>query len=1124
MTGFKAETEHGVRSAFSEVSKIIGKAIAVGGAFELGKGVVEAAAEHQAAFAVLEKAIKNARASMVVFGTTIEKTLEKEARLKGFSDEQLASSMVRLVSATGNTKKAFTDLTLAEDLARARHIDVAMAALALSKAEQGSFTALQRFGIIVKVASTEVGTLKAEHDKAVASGATFTASMKSQYAAALATAAAHDKIAKSQAAIALVESRFGGSATTFAKTFSGQVARLKQDFHQLEVAAGSALLPGLATGAEGLGHFFAKLVEGGQVQHVFASGAKSTGDALHVLGSVAQVVGPPLLAVASAAAQVVKVLGATPILVAVGAYKTLGAVLAMAAKAQAFYTATSAAGAAVDKSNAAARARLLGITGAETIATSASTKAKQANAAASIEEAAGIRAVAISASGLLVPLEAITAENILVARSAQAAAAAETELGAAGGLRAFGRGLGGLAVGAAGGPVGLAVLGVAALAGGIAYLATRESAWSKANSETQSGIQSLTGAMNAQKDAAINLAGAQKAQRLHPTGSNAADLTAAQTASEAAAAAQAAALKKTADGMTKLGDTTSSGAAILAVWGKTVNGITPAQEKLSLATGHNISAATSFIQTLGKQSLALAGSNPLLLHNIGLLEQLTTRLKAVPSKENIELLINNQNPKAALDDLLKTTNVFADGFAAAFRKIHDAASGASYSLPKIPNIKQAIANAAAAGYEVQKSKVVAGLQKQLADITTAGDEALAIQQQDLAAQERQGRDQITQAIASAQQNLSTIGASIASSISAIIDKPLQTAQDAITLAQDKIAATFDKAGLPFAQQAQMISNAQDLIAAKYDRLSAALIPQATKLANESARAQLASDKLALGRLRSEVILPGGKALSTDPTKGLAQLKAMTKTANALTRPALEAFILQYAAAVRTVKTDQLGLKQSAIANARSAKETGLQLRGDQLRVGTDLLSTAQNRRTDPLRIRADNLRVAADQANLVKQAITQRVNDLTASFTSGKIKFATLSNELAGILVKHDTGFKRAGRLLGVAFEKEFRAQFTGLGLQVAALNAGPQRPGLGAIPQITKPEQVVKDTLLANRRAANTAHKAELEQAKKQTALLTKIHNAQKGQAFTNSLTKNPGAQSKTSKDLAGTTGGHGG
>lgn len=253
-TGFKQEAEGSVAAAGRDLGKTFAKAFAVYGIAETIKSVVQAATSHQAAFVVLEQTVKNAGAANTLYGQSIEKLIEKEARLKGFHDEDLASAFQRLVSVTHDSQKAFEDLGKAEDLARFRHIDVAQAALALAKAEQGSASSLQRYGIAAVKVTTAQDDLKRRHDELIASGAKLDDSQKQIYESALKVVVAQDKQASAAATLEKVNQRVGGSAAAFAKTSEGQFERLGVDLHQLKVSIGTELLPVLTQGAEDLGH------------------------------------------------------------------------------------------------------------------------------------------------------------------------------------------------------------------------------------------------------------------------------------------------------------------------------------------------------------------------------------------------------------------------------------------------------------------------------------------------------------------------------------------------------------------------------------------------------------------------------------------------------------------------------------------------------------------------------------------------------------------------------------------------------------------------------------------------------------------------------------------------------
>lgn len=297
-TGFTTEAEGPISNAAKDLSKVFLAAFAVGGIAKTIESVVKSVTEHESSFASLDQTVQNAGASSDLFGQSLEALLEKEARLKGFSDEDLASSFQRLVSVTHDSAEAFALLGDAENLARFRHVDVAAAALAVEKQYEGNNQSLQRYGFTAVKVTTDVDALKEKYTQLQEAGGKLDTAQKAVYASALKAAAAHDKQASSAATLAEVEQRVGGASATFADTAAGQFARLQQDFHQFEVTVGEDLLPSLASAAEALGTFFTKASQNKEVQQDLTTFFHDVGVGLGDIKSVAETVGPPLLDVA----------------------------------------------------------------------------------------------------------------------------------------------------------------------------------------------------------------------------------------------------------------------------------------------------------------------------------------------------------------------------------------------------------------------------------------------------------------------------------------------------------------------------------------------------------------------------------------------------------------------------------------------------------------------------------------------------------------------------------------------------------------------------------------------------------------------------------------------------------
>lgn len=367
--GFEAEATPGITQAGTNLGKKLGKAVlagfAIGGVYEGIKSVVEAATAQNTAFAVLDQTLKNAGLSVTGFSASLHDKLEVQARATGVSAEDLAAAMNRLVPATGSASKSLKDLNTAIGISESFHISLSTAALALAKAETGSFTSLQRYlGLIPKVTTAE-DALHAKYTALTEAGGKLDASQKAQYESALKVAQAQDRQLTSQQALATATQKFGGIAQTFADTYQGQFDRLHVAVEQLKVGIGTELVGGLAAGAGGLANYIDKLDESDRVQKEVHTQVESLKGAFVDIKNVAQNVGPPILALADDFGGLAKV----------------GETLAVVFGANKILTYIGGIG-AVEATTATATASLAGSVGALTAALVANTDALTVNQAA----------------------------------------------------------------------------------------------------------------------------------------------------------------------------------------------------------------------------------------------------------------------------------------------------------------------------------------------------------------------------------------------------------------------------------------------------------------------------------------------------------------------------------------------------------------------------------------------------------------------------------------------------------------------------------------------------------------------------------------------------------------------
>lgn len=1257
-TGFASEAQGDVQKAGTSLGKVFAAAFAAVGVAEIGKSIITAATEHQAAFTVLDQAIKNAGASTTGFGQSVEGLLEKEARLKGFSDEQLAQAMLRLVSVTHDSTTAFHDLQDAEDLARARGIDLATAALAISKAEQGKATSLQRYGIVVPQVTAAEDALTKGRQKAIEQGAKFNATQNDAYKAALAVAKAQDAAAQQTEALAIVEQRFGGTAGKFADTASGQFQRLEQDVHQLEVAVGKDLLPALTGGAEAVGHFATALAESDRVQQDVKAGAHDIGQALEVVKTVAEALAPILETVAEDGTKVVSAIGGPAIVTAAATYYALSKALGAVSSAQAFYAKAVAASAGTrDVEVSAERVQQAALAGL-TEALAANTAALRANAVAAgalVPEYTAIDAELVGQTGAA---EAATAANIELAASMEGVGATgATE--AAGGLGAFASGIGELGLGAAGGPVGLAVIGLAAVAGGIVYLATKESEGTRATKLFVGGLKDLNTALDALPTDKLALAQAklnvQQAQ--NATASSKAshdslaykqlllnerqavlDLATAQKGLGSDRAKAASGLAAETAGAQALAAATAARANV----NQQVNFKSQYEDAAGRAatqTKAAAEAAGTYADGLRQQAAAERDLTPLVKHNIDLLADYTDRIHKVPTSQTIKFFLDNKDAKASIADLLAAMqaaasqaaaagtivgqNFFdavANGIGAATKGAGGIAAGASVteSLGAIFDpLKAAESAAAAAKTLLTKAKPDAAAQAAIEALKQgiAGDKTdLAQLAQNLADAVTQGAQAVNQAVDQAKQNLVTIGEGLGASIGTFLTTPLDQAGQALTAEGDRLTARFDAVNAKLTERATVLQLEQQQIQLQQQTRVAAYAGVDAQLAREDAAATVAAnqrtarfaaesatlaredaaatvetnqrtarfaaenalltqeqnriglraDQQNVANLKREIVLPGGKQLSDNTKVALAELEALEKKTK---DPALQAFITQLQTADIGERKDKIGIattpnpaeaaaaarrqeresrislaeqptsKEAAAAATRQAKEAKnalaqLPTAAEATKAATVGLAASrialeqagnaakQQAAEIVIQLKKDNLAVLTDAANLETQTATKMLANLTTLFDEGKLKFATFSKDVAVVLTKAGVTPAKAKAVLGVAGAANLFGDVGGISAQAAAQTAGPQRPGSGLTPSIVRP----LDTLHQSQKTIAADAKTQRDETntllKAQIALTKKNNATVRAARFTNSLAKNPGAQSKVQQFLTGVSG----
>ena len=240
-----------------------GKAALFGlGAAAVGVGVmgVEMADKFEASHAKLETALKNAGSSFDQFSSQIG-VAQKSMEAYGYTNAQTQEALANLTTATKDPKKALDDLSLAADLAKYKHIDLADAATAVARASEGNTRALKQLGIDLPVASTNAAQLAKAHDALSAATDKASAFLKvhsdavdssSKYHAAYETLlgkvsaaqqAVNDKSSAGTEIMKGLADAIGGQAAAQAETFSGKMQALKATSEDVAKNIGMALIP-----------------------------------------------------------------------------------------------------------------------------------------------------------------------------------------------------------------------------------------------------------------------------------------------------------------------------------------------------------------------------------------------------------------------------------------------------------------------------------------------------------------------------------------------------------------------------------------------------------------------------------------------------------------------------------------------------------------------------------------------------------------------------------------------------------------------------------------------------------------------------------------------------------------
>jgi hypothetical protein len=249
-------------SSFDNLASF-GKAALFGlGAAAVGVGVlgVEMADKFEQSHAKLETALKNAGTSFDAYSAQIG-AAQKSMEQYGFTNAQTQEALANLTTALKDPKKALDDISIAADLAKYKHIDLADAATAVAKAEEGNLKALKQMGIDLPIAAGGALKLQQAHDalskatdaasaylKAHSDAVDTTSKSHAAYEALLGKVQDAQKKVNDEASAGTeimkgLSDAIGGQAAAQAETFSGKMQALKATSEDVVKNIGMALIP-----------------------------------------------------------------------------------------------------------------------------------------------------------------------------------------------------------------------------------------------------------------------------------------------------------------------------------------------------------------------------------------------------------------------------------------------------------------------------------------------------------------------------------------------------------------------------------------------------------------------------------------------------------------------------------------------------------------------------------------------------------------------------------------------------------------------------------------------------------------------------------------------------------------
>lgn len=259
----ETEAQTGKMQLAYKATASAGKALTlgiVGAAAVIGGFSVEAAASAQVTDAKLSVAVKNAGGNMEALEPKISKA-QSAMRNYGFSNNDAKDALGTLTTALKSPQDALKDISVAADLARAKHIDLNQAALLVAKTQEGQVRGLKSLGIDLPVAAASAAQVAKAQDALAAAQAKANGILAATPDAANASSKAHKAYETALNAVSTAQAnltskqnagsqlldglkqRIGGAANAYGKTFAGQLTAARSAVENMGEKIGSALIP-----------------------------------------------------------------------------------------------------------------------------------------------------------------------------------------------------------------------------------------------------------------------------------------------------------------------------------------------------------------------------------------------------------------------------------------------------------------------------------------------------------------------------------------------------------------------------------------------------------------------------------------------------------------------------------------------------------------------------------------------------------------------------------------------------------------------------------------------------------------------------------------------------------------